>query len=510
MSVTVNNSNVFIKVVSAKASVEQSIDIEFSLPDYCPEINKILKCFCDVSVMSKSVIQNSAELGGQVSVCLLYEDADFKVNTFNYVSPFTKLVDLKGASEGDDLLVTARPGLINTKASGPRKIEIHGSAMLNITAIRITETKVINSISDDYICQKTNEYSYSRPHGFIEKNIYIEDDFNIGQTRPSIYKIIRTNVAPTVRELKQVGNKLIIKGDAKIDILYLSEQNNMPISITQNVEFSHVAETGSLPENAKCFASGNVLSSEFRPKASLDGENKIIAYEIKISVSVECYCDESISVVTDAFSCKYPAQAELNEISLEKYIMPLTENFVLKKNLDFSDGQLAELYDVFCDAKIDYFSVDGDVLNSKGVVTIFIFGRNSEREAVFIERNIDFEYRYEFLEIAGEITCEPKINVVAINFSKGISDDVDVAIELNINGNIFSKELVTALTDIKLDTENLLKEDSEIAAIIYFANGETVWEIAKHYGTSAQLICNLNGLENCDCVCNNKLLIPIV
>ena len=510
MSVTVNESSVFKKITSAEGSAEQSVDIEFSLPDYCPEINKILKCFCDVTVLSKTVMENCAEFGGQISINLLYEDADNSINVFNYISPFTKHIDLEGVKESDHLMIVIRSPFLNTKAIAPRKVEIHGSVMMNIKAHRIVETKVISSINDEHICQKSTNINYSRPLKIIEKNIYLEEDFSIGQNRPSISKIIRTDVLPCVKEIKNVGNKLIIKGDVKIDTLYLSAQHNSPVTVTECCEFSQVAECDFNIEAAKCLADISVLSKEFRAKTSIDGESKIIAFEIKMAVAVECYLKDSVSIVTDAFSCKCPTEITIEEITTECHLEKISDNFVLKKNLDFSDGQLSEVYDIFSQADIDYHSVDDNILTAKGVVTIFILGRNSDNEAVLFERNVDFEYRYEFENINGEIVCEPKIEIVAINFSKGMGNDLDMAVEMCVSAEVFAKNDITALTAIKCDLENSINQDDEIAAVIYFASNETAWDIAKRYGTSADLICSLNNLESYDVVCNKKLLIPIV
>lgn len=510
MPANINYSDLIQRVISAESMQEQSIDIEFSLPDYCPEIEKILKCFSTVAVLQKTVFENSADIGGQISVSLLYENSDNEICTFNYVSPFTKHIDLKGADEGDDLIVLVRPAYINTKATAPRKIEIHGSCMMSIKAYRITKTKVICSIDEDYICQKKADIDYSMPLKFIEKNIYVEDDINIGQNRPSIAKILKTDVTPTVRELKQVGNKLIIKGQIKLELLYLPVGQNTPISLTESCEFSQVAETDCALEAAKCIASAKVLTTDFRTKTAIDGDTRIIAFEIKLAVTVKCFENKNLSVVTDAFACKCPAEIFTEEVMLQKYIEPLSENFVLKKNLDFSDGQLTEVYDVFCDANIDYHSIENSTMTAKGVVTIFILGRNAEHEAVFIERNVDFEYQYDFEGIPEDIVFEPDIKIIAVNFSKGMGNDVDVAVELNICGDVFVNVPITALIDIKCDLENAKSDDEQIAAVIYFASKETVWDIAKRYGTSADLICKLNDLENCDSICNKKILIPLI
>ena len=55
-------------------SAEQPIDLDFSLPDYCPDIQKILKCQIYPTI-TEQTISDRLDVEGEVLVKLLYLDS---------------------------------------------------------------------------------------------------------------------------------------------------------------------------------------------------------------------------------------------------------------------------------------------------------------------------------------------------------------------------------------------------------------------------------------------------
>ena len=47
------------------SSEEKAIDVALSLPDYCPDIQKILKCIAEPAVTVKTVVGDRFETEGQ-------------------------------------------------------------------------------------------------------------------------------------------------------------------------------------------------------------------------------------------------------------------------------------------------------------------------------------------------------------------------------------------------------------------------------------------------------------
>ena len=79
---------------------EQSIDAAFSLPDYYPEVSKILKCIAEINVQTRQVRDGRVEIGGQAVLTLVYSDGDNSVNSFVHNCPFTKSLQIEGAVDG--------------------------------------------------------------------------------------------------------------------------------------------------------------------------------------------------------------------------------------------------------------------------------------------------------------------------------------------------------------------------------------------------------------------------
>ena len=49
-------------------SLEQAIDVDFTLPDFCPDISKIFKCHAVPRITSKSLSGNNITVDGNVII----------------------------------------------------------------------------------------------------------------------------------------------------------------------------------------------------------------------------------------------------------------------------------------------------------------------------------------------------------------------------------------------------------------------------------------------------------
>ena len=98
----------------------------------------------------------------------------------------------------------------------------------------------------------------------------------------------------------------------------------------------------------------------------------------------------------------------------------------------------------------------------------------------------------------------------AVEYSLNAGGTVDVAVELSIKSTVFSQRFIKAITKINVDQSTLLSKSNDSAVILYFAENESVWEIAGKYQTDPECICKINGVNSIDEKCNKVLLIPNV
>lgn len=149
-----------------------------------------------------------------------------------------------------------------------------------------------------------------------------------------------------------------------------------------------------------------------------------------------------------------------------------------------------------------------DELLISGAIKVNLLTVSKENETSFFERQFDFEYRRRE-EFSGERTeFSPFITVTGSDYILNSGDTLDARVEITISAAVFSVSTVNVITDITVDSERP-KKPSEAALTVYFADkGEKVWDIARHYNTTADKIISENNLEGMLVTEKCRLLIP--
>ncbi len=488
-------------------NVEQSIDADFTLPDYYPEVTKILKSVTDVTILTAQCNESGISIGGQIVITLMYAGGDGHPNSFTHIVPFTKSVAVSNVADGT-AVVEPRINYANTKAVGPRKVEIHGSMALKITVDCIEQHRLLTSAVAEGLYVKSRPVTYSCPMPTISKSAFVEDDIQIPQSKPSVGKILRQNATAEITECKYVSGKLVAKGDLTVVMLYCPQDDGEPILLEEKRGFSQVFDIEHSGEGLGFDSVAQVDTLELHPKTSLDGEVKTIAFEARVSINIFPYCTVTNDIITDAFSGRFSADIVKKELCIENISDYIHENFVCSKALDFSGGMLSSILDMWCNSSVDFVSNDGLEIAIKGNIIINLLGTDSDNEPIYFERPVEFEYKYATELSTQNIRCRPRVKVVAINYSLDANGTVSVSVELCVKATVFTVTPLCAISDIKFDENTLISKDNDSAVILYFPENETVWEIAEKYKTSPEKICEINGVSGQDEKCNSIMLIP--
>ena len=487
-----------------EGSTEQSIDAEITLPDYYPEVSKIHCCNAFTVIVNRQCAGENISIGGQVNLNVIYSDADGSINLFQYAVPFNKTVPASVNVDGMNVDVTSKINYINHKAVAPRKLEIHGSATLNMVCEDLKNEEVLVETDDPDVYLKTEEFGCLEPMNPIIKMVYVEDDISVG-SEPPINKILRTDYFVSVAECKFVNSKAVIKGDLDVVIVYLCAQGHCH-KLMRKQGFSQIVECDGGSDSTVARVSASVVSFETRVKSSNEGENRLVGFEAKVETKLECANKKLFTAVCDAFSGKYQIAADYKNIPVIKSMDTLNESFVCNKNFELpeSDGNII---DCWASVGNKYSAVDEEKLVVKGELIISVLYLTVSGEVAFYVKPVDFDYRCELgNDFVGEAVA--KVRVVAINLFSGGGSEVSAEVEIEVE--VLTKELweITVLSGIgKLDSEcERMGEDT--AVVLYFAENESVWEVAKRYGVDPKAVCKINNESSLDSKCNKILLVP--
>lgn len=489
-------------------TAEQAIDIEFTLPDFLPDINRILKCKAVSMISSKGVNGSSVNIDGCVTVTVIYINSDNKLFSYEYQYPFNKNIDIKENCDNIILNCESVCEYINCRAVTKRKVDIHGAVEIKIKCFDKKSVEILIDYDNNDIEMLRCSIPATTPMGHSEKYLIFEEKIELGQSQPEILTLLKYDCNPILKECRILNGKIIVKGELKISALYTCESDNIH-SVTNTIPFSQILEIDGVNDECECDAKLIMAYLELKPYTASNGECKELILDAKLLIVGDAYCQKDVEIVTDAFSKKHMSDIVKNNIQINKLKRNIVEEFSCKKKIEVESGTISSITDLWSEIQSVNYAFNDKSIIINGVVVVGIIAVNEDGIPTYCEKNIEFEYKSPIENYGENLWCEPQIKILSNNYTL-TSNTIELRLEMTICSAIYKIEKVSFVSDIKIDDKNLETNCEACAMVIYFAKQkESLWDIAKNYSAGVEEIKKLNSLADDILTVDKALLIPI-
>ncbi len=491
---TVNNTLKTLKKVYEKKS-EYPIDCEFTLPDYCPDIERILKCNIFAKVTNLSVLSDSAQAEINAEIKVLYISKDNKLFGYEMAQNLSKSISIGEIEKETFSSYKIKTEYANCRAVNNRKIDVHGSIGLTLLLKVEDEKKCISEIDDESIVLKNENIKVLEPVVFSEKQINVADDISLSSTNGSISNIINYDVKSVFEECKTIADKAIIKLNTIIEILYLSSDSNYE-TIKHIIPVNQVVDLLGADENSICSVKTDVSNVTLKVITDSDGEMRTINAEVKVDISTVAYKLTDLSVVTDGYCVKYESIIEKQSVHCEQFVESINETFNLSESIDIS-SDIASIIDLNCLPLTYSCKCEDNNLVLSGDIAVFAFLEDEKGSSKYYEKVLPFSKSILKLNCDKSPECDFNLTVTDCTFSKNSSNRIDFKCEMKLNGIVTNPLEIEAISSFKIDEEKEKTTDNLPSLVAYFAQkGEDIWNIALKYNTSLEKIKETNNLSN--------------
>ncbi len=490
-------------------SLEQAIDVDFSLPDYCPDISKIFKCHAVARIASKAINGNTVTIDGNVVITILYCDKENNFCSYEYIYPFSKSVELTKDATGGNVFCRIKCDYINCRAVTGRKVDIHGAVGIFIRVFKRRCNEVVCDIDEPCVELKRMTAPATVPMGYAEKYLMLEEDLPLGSGQPTIESILKTNSAVCVKETKIINDKAVVKGELVVCVLYCPEGGGIPQIVKSVLPYSQIVDVDGITDTCECECKAEISTLEIKPKPVTNGELRCLGLNAKILLTCEAYCGNDIPVIEDAFSRKFEADITRKTVSFDKLMCNVRESYQCKKNIEL-DFNINNVIDIWCSLQNCHTKFEEEKMTVNGTLIAGMIICDENNIPLYLEKPIEFEYKYPFKEQIGTAHCEPEIEVVSCNYTITSANKIELYAELEINAGIYEKRDITLISDLSLDETKLIKQKNKCAMIIYFAGAnDSVWDIANKYSASVNEIISVNNLDEQKLQNGKMIFVPI-
>ena len=495
---------------------EQSVEMDYVLPDYYPDIFRLVRCEVTPVVTEWSVSGDRLSYGLRCDIRILYcGENDSVLRCIEQTKSFQKTAELGRTCDSPEINLCPKTDHIIFRAVNKRRIDLRGAVSVKITAGCESSPEVISEVSGMNVQLRRTPVRAAVNKLSADKQLRISEETELTAAQPPVIGIVSCRCSLSDCENKLISGKLLAKGDVNIELLYSCEKEGSgalePMSFS--LPYSQIIDIDGIDDTYECTVSPEVMTCEVAPSAGKDGENRVLRCELELRLLCRCVKAETIIVGTDAYSTVYPCEVTVSEIGAEQLPAVYSESFRHTAKLSEGSDVPANIYSIWVTPKNINTRIgeDGRSVVISGMLTYSMAVRDSSGMISIPDRDETFEETISVGDdISGSAVCA---DISAKEVSYNISSEGVLTAKSDISAKISVRSLakLSAVTDIAVDSSVKKERDGDYAIKLYFGvPDEDIWGIAKRYSTSVSAIMEENELDGDKLRSGGMLLIPIV
>ena len=480
----------------------QSVASDFTLPDYCGDIERILHCSGFVQLHTINANGDRLQADGEIEIRLLYLTDNGAPDVFEQHLPLSVSLQTPQAEQNGVLRAHASVDYLNCRALSPRKISLNGSVSVQFEVLQAKEEPIVCALPS---CEAlTQQITMSSLVSLQQRVFDLSETLSLPTEFPSIGKLIRVQASASVQSVEAVENKLLLKGNLNIDVVYLTQDQTFQ-KLQHQLPISQVLDAPGVTTDSMIDLSLEILSVYAQAKRDGADEMRLLDLAAKLNATIKAYQKKTITAITDCYALNGLLQPELAQRSFPLFFKQTLLSSRTSETIETSvrSGRLLDACVTRVKTKIETTS---DRLQMTSDVTLLALVQDTDSGIHAVERTVSLQMQESMQLDAADVLFVPDLKVSVT----GVQIDTDGHIHIDLNaeavGNVFAVQQQNVLISASLQ-ENDNQPDSQL--VLYFGKtGDDLWSIAKRYQSTIALIRSENDLKDDTLPDNRLLLIP--
>ena len=500
MAIKTSNENVCINRIISQKQESFTVEGDEIVPDIKPDILNIISTSGNICIYKKEIQDGKAKIDGVINVYALYlaDDENGSIRCINSSLDFSKTIDIDETKQDMQLEQRISIQSIDTKILNGRKINIKAILNLNICIYSNEEIEILKNIEDIPDMQTLNKSCYI--HSLVGKGntiVYAKDTIKIDKL-DNLLEIIKVKTNIINQETKISYNKVLVKANMSVKVVYLTEDNRIG-STTVNIPIMGFIDIQNINENNMCDVSYQLKNLNIKPN---NMEEHSIYIDTEVDVNCMVYDNKEIRVIEDLYSPSREIDYTQRNIIILKDKKRIEKICNISNNEKISEIGKNKIYDVEVQTNILGKKImNGRVIYNGEINANFLFGTPEELRVINSKLvTIPFEFNIDEEQIKSDSNIETNIEIVSQDFSVMLDESIDMRIDLKFDLSILDTEKIKIISDVE-ENQTRIKESYSIV-IYYTKPGDTLWNIAKRFGSTVEEIVKINNIEN-----ENKIIV---
>lgn len=493
MAVATSKETLCINQVIGQKTDTAMVEEDFVVPDIKPDILNTIRTNGNVCIYKKEIMEGKVKIDGAVQVYIMYlaDDETSCIRSLNVTLDFSKIIDFDIVKEGMTLEDKVILKSVECRVLNGRKVSVKALLDFDIKITSNEEVEFVKQIDDIKDVQVLDSsLTLNSLLGSGTTKVYAKDTIVIDNV-DNLAEIMKVDFSITNQETKISYNKVLVKADSCVKIMYLTEDNR----ICTTSQIIPVMGFIDMPD----VADENLCDVHYELKNLIIKPNNVEEHSIYVEAELEitCYVSQSkeLTILQDLYS------PSINLIYKQKQIQAISQKEMIKDICSIREKQFIseignhKIYDVEVKPTILNQTILKDRIMYEGQMELnFLFDADNSSRIGTKNVVIPFNYTMDCKGAMPTSQVETKIEISLQDFTVLSDENIDIKVDLEFVVSLSNNQNIQVIEEIDVDET---RQSERCSLIIYFVKpGDTLWKIAKKFRSTVSNIAQMNGIED--------------
>jgi LysM repeat protein len=506
---TIRESLIASRVIGHEKIVEL-VEGDIIVPDIKPDILSLIRVDGNVFITKKDLSEGRVRVEGSVDVYAVYisDTGEGAIRGINAVLNFSENIEIPRCKDGMFPIVKYELKEVEGKIINGRKITVRCPIEVDVKVVENANVEIIRGIAENPDVQLLkSEMKVNSLVGRGEHRVSIKENVSLSGDCLPIGEILKADVRIVDRDYKVSYNKILAKADAKVKIIYVSDDDAASIQTFETrLPVMGFIDLDRVNDTMTSEIDYDIFSFYVKPSYQDSRANSIFV-ELDIEMKARTYEEKAVEVIQDLYNPISPVRYDLTDISINQCIINKQEFFEINQSMNVPELNNNKIVDVRVIPNITDKKVLEDKVVLEGEVVLdVLYTRNNNRALENKKLHIPFQ---QVINVKG-ITplMDDYIYVESANSDYNVhsSGQIDFKVSMQLRVQADDNLQLNVINNIQPTEETETNMDS--ITIYYVKPKDTLWNIAKKYRTTVDALVKINELEPDKLRDGRQLLIP--
>ena len=488
-----DNTKNTLQIPACDKVITSELSGELILPDYLPEVKRLIRVTSRVAPMSRYIIPGSVSYSGTVNFEMLYTDNEGSAHSVVLGCDYEFECELGAADReigAENIFCDAEIESVSARPVGPRKFIVKGRLRSRVRAfydIEICE-KIIGTESERFdasIERLKKTYPAARIFRAAGEEIVVTEDIPLesGDSR-----IVCSEGNVIISDVSCADEGVNCRGEIIVRVV-LERSSGDLYTVSKRIPIAQTVAIEGAHRGCECRAWGCIGTVDTMID-SPEGEGRSTLV-LQVSAVPEAQVQENIDVTfsEDAYSSVCKSECDMKNYVIPYAVTSKTVSTSFSQSLPLSDAGVSPesiIIDTSAAAKIESveFARGRHIISGKCQISLL----TSEEMPECSEFEVPFSCE---LEASCDKKCSFDANAT-VSMAKCRIEGENLSVEADVVAaiSIYSEEQLRAVEQIRLfgDSPYEAATSSDAVTVYYPDKDESVWDVAKKYHISPKKI----------------------